>query len=117
MNTDEVDEDQRKADGQTSEIVGGTIGFRRCSKHDEDEDAGKHNLDNQSVAYSEGTCVGTCSGGDNGCWLCSVNDKLQQGSGDNGADHLEDHVHAAVLRRHTSREEAAKGDGRIDVAS
>ena len=64
-----MDEHQREADGQAGEVVGGTISLRSGAKHDENEEHGKHNLDDKAVEHAIATGVSTRVGGDDGAGL------------------------------------------------
>ena len=49
--TYQMDENQRQTDGQTSEVVGGTIGLGRSTQHDEHEDTGEDDLCQQTTEH------------------------------------------------------------------
>ena len=136
VDADEVDEDEAQADGQSGEVIGSAVGLRRSAEHHEDEEAGEHHLDDEAVEHTEGAGVGARERSGIvsflqvgkrlsiqllhhvGCDQASrLRDDKQHGSCQDGSDDLEHHVHAAVLRRHASGEEASQGDGGVDVAS
>ena len=112
-----MDEDQAETDGQTSEVIGGTVGLRGSSQNDEHEQGRQHNLDNQAVHYTIGTGIGTSSGGDDTLAICRADNQSQYSSSQDGADDLEQHVHATVLSLHAACQETAKGDGWVDMAT
>ena len=112
----EVNQDERQTDGQTGEVVGGTVGLCCGTEHYEHKEGGEHNLNNQTVGHTIGAAVGSCGGRDD-CARVGSHDASQDGSGQNGTDNLEQHIHAAILGVHASAQEYAERDGRIDVAT
>ena len=116
MDAYEVDEDEAQTDGQTSEVIGSTIGLGGSTEDYEHEDAGEHGFYDQAVGGAEGAGIGTSSSGDDDAWV-GGNDAGEDSSCDDGADDLEQHVHGAVLSRDASVEEYAECDGGVDVAA
>ena len=53
VDTHQVDEDERQADGQTSEVVGGAIGFAGCAQHHEHENHGEQDFGKQSLCQCD----------------------------------------------------------------
>ena len=105
---------QAQADGQSGEVVGGTVGLRCSTEHHQHEHAGEDDFSQQATQHRDVSLqvVGTRSfqsrhiSGQQG----------QQGRADEGTDDLEQHVHATLLGVHASAQEAAKRNGRVDVA-
>ena len=59
-----MNEHEAQTDSQSCEVVGGSVGLRRGTKHDENEYAGEHNLSQQTAdgRYSELKVIGSRAG-------------------------------------------------------
>ena len=116
MDADQMNQDEGEADGQTCEVVGGTIGLRGGAEDDEHEDVRQHNLNYQAVDGTVGAGVGTRSRGDDDGGIHTDN-AVEDSSCEDGTDDLSTDVTARVLGRDAAVEEDAQGDGGIDVAA
>ena len=112
---DEVNQYEAEADGQTSEVVGGTIGLGGSTEYDEYEDAGEDNLSEQTTEHRD---VGLKVVGTRSLHTGNISyEDGEQGTADEGSDALEDDVHDTLLGVHTTSEDAAQRDGGVDVAT
>lgn len=110
----EVNQDERQADGKTSQIASTLLSVGRA-KNNENEDHGENNLSEEAAhdAYTILASIGasalqTVDTTSHGC---------EYGSCEYSTDNLEYHIHASVLTRDTLGEEAAEGDSWVDVAA
>ena len=104
-----------QTDGQTSEVVGSTIRLSGCTQHNQYEDAGEDNLGQQTTQYGD-VCLQVVSTRTLQSRHISSQDIKQQRA-DEGTNTLEHDIHASVLAVHTSGQEAAQRDGRVDMAT
>ena len=109
----QVDENQRETDGEACEVVGRAVCLVRRTKHYEHEESRQDNLDGESrapasvAASAYAVCTKTRAG----------IEIEQRSTCDDGTDDLAADVAEAVLHADATSNEAAKRDGRIDVAT
>ena len=111
----EVDEHEAQADGEASELTGALLLIGR-TEDNEDEDHGEDDLSYEAAENRAAAGIGTGRGtlGEIGV---GGYESVEEGAADEGADNLEDHVHGGVLTADALGEEAAEGDGGVDVAT
>ena len=112
---DEVYENEAETDGQSGEVVGGAIGLGCGTEYHEYEDAGEDDF-SQQTAKNRHVGLQVVGSGTLESWDIGREDG-QQCTTDEGADALEDDVHASLLGAHTSGYHASQSDGGIDVTA
>lgn len=112
---DEVDEHEGETDGEAGEVVGGAVGLVGGTQHYEHEDAGEDNFSQQAAKDIDASLE--VVGARAFKTLDIAYEEPKQGAADEGADDLEEHIHAGVLAAHAASGPAAEGDGGIDVAT
>ncbi len=108
-------QNQRQTDGQTGKVVGSAVSLGSSTQHDKHEHTGEDYLSQQTAQHAHVSLqvVGTRT---LETWhiLCQ---NIKKQRTDESTDHLEEHVHATILRAHAATQEAAQRDGGIDMAA
>ena len=105
----QMNQDKREADGQTSKIAGALEVIGR-TQNNEYEYACEYQLSYESLSDADAVLTYILAHAA-GC------EGEQDSSADDCADDLENHVHAGVLTAHAARQPNAQSDGGIDVAA
>ncbi len=115
-----MDQDEAQTDSEACQVACTDFAVS-CAEHYKHEEECGDDFHQECPADSSGIghSVGAEALGAAHCAGCSsnVDDKEQEGAGDDTADELADPVAASVFPAHTAGESYAKGDSRIDVAA
>ena len=106
---------QRQTNGESGKVICGAIGLCCCTQHHQYEHAGEDDLCQQTAEHGHISLqVVSTRTLQTRHVLCQ---HKEQQTADKGTDHLEQHIHAAILTADTSCQETTQGDGGIDMTT
>ena len=112
----QVDKDECQADSQTSEVVGGAVGFAGSTEHNQYEQSREHYFYEHTVhcAESAGVSARGCSNNRafTGCNYC-----VENCGSEASANHLEQDIAKAIFCTDFANEEHTKRDGGVNMAT
>src|SRR5574344_77836 len=116
VNTHEVDEHQRETNGKTGKVARTFLSIG-CAKHYKHEDTSENCLGNETYHHAMiTTTVSTCECATSQS-LIGRSERIENSRTNDGTNHLENHIEGCILTADTLRDEAAKCDGWVDVAT